>query len=917
MGNSEKSGNSPCNILIIGDWFVDEYWFLVRHYSDISSHVGPLHYRIYSKPEEYVKNLCGAGLVAQVLYQSRQYNIINENNSKTKDEVLHKLKEKLESTFSIKIPNTVIHELKNMLLKKEKEQNEQKAYFYFIGEKFSYYLKKEIVYNKLFKDFENKILEHTKKNKNIYEVNKDCLSKLEDLPHDILKILRKMKEQEFKEDEFLNKFKIYCYELEKFQNKYNNQIKENREKLELLLSTYVTKSYELFGLGNWYKDDKEIIQHLIHARERKEGGYAALASFCIESQKCKDRVDITLDTLRPDYPTIRVIRQYHLEGNEFKQTNRIDWEPNKELLKLPEYEEKVKFNELTKNDKRWNEILPSKKIDAIVIEDHNKGVIEEEIINDLKKYINKDTKWYIRTKRKEDELENLLKRIDKPVELLVLGPEVASRSYPCEALLVDKTKITRQAFDLIDDIKKIKMNDKEKQIKNIVLLSDKREVLAVLDNGDCIIGESFETPTSLSQVGWTTVFFASLIHEIYNNIGEKCEGKSIIKKNNIKKAINDADKLGGVSVPESIRLNDEESKTEENDDKSKPEPYVKVLSDNWNNVASKWKQAMEKEVSQNVIEGYGIIKKNDSKVLEVWRGSTDLPGYLVWVKEKREYIRQIWHKIREFKTAGDKRSLAILLYADPAAGKSFLAEKLSDSIGFKLIQRDITQMIHRDDLLDLFDDIATAQAEKGSKVLVFVDEINAKLDSGHVYGAFLTPIESGYYIRRGLKFNLKPCVWIFAGTKSASKEEEKLPDFKSRMTMKVEIDYKSLEKKYKNSPGLDTLEKEAKLEQVYLGAIKIRDNFPDVSKVDKAILEEFYELDPSKNPYREIRKLAASLQNVQYGIVKRKNCTSYEWEDRFKKKYEGEYKNKYKEWLNGKEDLIELKFAKPRKKEKI
>ena len=77
MGNTEQGSDRLCNILIVGDWFVDEYWFLVRHYSDISSHIGPLHYRIASKPREYVKNLCGAGLVAQVLYRLKKYKINN------------------------------------------------------------------------------------------------------------------------------------------------------------------------------------------------------------------------------------------------------------------------------------------------------------------------------------------------------------------------------------------------------------------------------------------------------------------------------------------------------------------------------------------------------------------------------------------------------------------------------------------------------------------------------------------------------------------------------------------------------------------------------------------------------------------------------------------------------------------------
>jgi hypothetical protein len=75
-GNKQK-------ILIVGDWFVDEYWFLARHHSTTSRHTGPLHYRIISKKEESVRDLCGAGVIARMLYQLRKYDL-DSTNAKTK-----------------------------------------------------------------------------------------------------------------------------------------------------------------------------------------------------------------------------------------------------------------------------------------------------------------------------------------------------------------------------------------------------------------------------------------------------------------------------------------------------------------------------------------------------------------------------------------------------------------------------------------------------------------------------------------------------------------------------------------------------------------------------------------------------------------------------------------------------------------
>jgi hypothetical protein len=77
-------------ILIVGDWVVDEYWFLVRHYSQLASHTGFVHYRIASKPEEVVRNLCGAGHVARALHELRRlkggsYRLVGVGNWHSED----------------------------------------------------------------------------------------------------------------------------------------------------------------------------------------------------------------------------------------------------------------------------------------------------------------------------------------------------------------------------------------------------------------------------------------------------------------------------------------------------------------------------------------------------------------------------------------------------------------------------------------------------------------------------------------------------------------------------------------------------------------------------------------------------------------------------------------------------------------
>jgi hypothetical protein len=170
------------------------------------------------------------------------------------------------------------------------------------------------------------------------------------------------------------------------------------------------------------------------------------------------------------------------------------------------------------------------------------------------------------------------------------------------------------------------------------------------------------------------------------------------------------------------------------------------------------------------------------------------------------------------------------------------------------------------------------QANTRKKVLVFVDEINAFLDGSHAYGAFLAPLEEGIYIRRGNYFSLKPCVWVFAGTNlddASLSSDEKLGDFKSRMELIERIDYKSLSTNSKSNYAVE-LQSQARLEQVYLGATLIKQFFSDVQEVSYEVLKYFYRMNPADAPARKIRKLAASLQNVQYGRISRENCNNWE-----------------------------------------
>jgi hypothetical protein len=597
------------------------------------------------------------------------------------------------------------------------------------------------------------------------------------------------------------------------------------------ISRDMPQTYEAWGLGVWNPQDENFLYHLLTGAEGN--GLPCLPrAFFRQTKLVEPPTNFHLVNLdEKSGQTVQVVRLYYLADKNTEQLSRIDWEPQlrpNQLIPTPRLEE-----------------LPT-DIDAVVVYDLCKGVVSAELVAQLADRY-PQASWYVRSKT---EKPTWLTAITRNLKLILFGPEILSTRNPWGSWLIG-SRINYQAKELLDKVPNT----------SVVLLLDSREVIALVNKATCLTVQGAEEIDSLSQVGWSSAFFTSLIFSMLS----MPKNKKVVTKGALEEAMNSAN-AHMVSLKQMITPT-----------KGTAPPIFPVNKEvAWTDEADRWRYALQ---------GLGIIPLTETQVrsghsaklcLDVWRGCTALPDYVCCIPEKRDLINRIGGHLRSFRGPSEQsRPVSIMLQADPGTGKTFLAKSLARRFNFELVKADVTQMLHRDDLLDLFDSVATKQANQDRPVLVFVDEVNALLDSSNVYGAFLAPLEEGSYVRRGSAFNLKPCVWLFAGTDlegASGKKGDKVEDFKSRMTVIAQFDYQSLSRRRDDATLID----DARLEQVYLGASLIRQLYPDVGLVSASVLEVFHKLDPAKTPARTIRKLIRLLRSVQYGKITEKNCGPWE-----------------------------------------
>lgn len=449
------------------------------------------------------------------------------------------------------------------------------------------------------------------------------------------------------------------------------------------------------------------------------------------------------------------------------------------------------------------------KIDAIVIKDMLKGVITVELVKWLTKRFS-SSNWYLSSKKWRPKWYTEIFNEKKTAIKVVIVPGAAvsevvrSGKKNLTKWINHKGYATREALDLLKELKDDLSHLKKNSSPLIAVLPKKHKVLALVSNNkdDGSSDISIQSKTYITQkqpvieTPFASIFFSAIIALDLQN---KYTEKEILKyalSYSVKYQIEHYKRIERQYSKFSLRdpvLFLENSSMQE----WGKEYYPKWVDNKFDILREEWTKSKQSlgSLSNNNNDDDNVIDFNVHGTLQLWRAMTEIDGYVCLETPKRKKLQKLVQYLNAFKYSNPKRSQSIMLYASPGSGKSYLVKCLANALGFNLISFNVTQLFAKTDLLDCFDSIATLQAQKpNDKFLVFVDEINAEIQNQNIYDAFLAPLEDGYYIRAEKIFHIMPCIWIFAGTNNPIKQSisetgstvvkhaQKLSDFQSRLT---------------------------------------------------------------------------------------------------------------------------------------
>lgn len=572
--------------------------------------------------------------------------------------------------------------------------------------------------------------------------------------------------------------------------------------------------------------------------------------------------------------TMRVVRIYHHEDSRLELKGRIDWDPP--ILRDERgwigADDTAILNTSDLDQRGLRDFVKDAK--AIVVQDMNKGVISSALIKWLTE-VAREAEWFVSTRAwrpvrdpavpvEEPDWLRALETAKERVRLLVIPHTAAERA-------VDEGDlgcwITANGVPSSEALQRVDKLSHRFSSAAIVVMPKGLTILAYLGADRGVVQTTLDAHTIEGEhegagVPMTSVFFPAITAYMLNS---KSASPNDALEEALKRALDFTHRWMKKEV-ERIEHSEREDLEPEvllNLDHTPEEAFGQWNRVEWHATQQHWNQAFKE---------CGIINKNSNsadrehKVTSVrcvgpWRTMTDVPGYVCCIPSKRNAIRHIRKELALFKKE-PRQSKSFMLMASPGSGKTRFATQLAKAHGLGFVEFNITQMLSKSDILDCFDTVVTKQAQDDRPLLVFFDEINAVLNSQHVYDIFLAPIEKSAFVRGGKTFRIPACAWLFAGTENPGEHPDKSAkgsDFVSRLSLQP-INFRP-----------ETWE-EADLitEHVYLGVSLLKLAFSDITEISEKVLRAFEFLRPDVD-VRQIQRLAYSFSGIQHEKVLSRN----------------------------------------------
>ncbi len=663
--------------------------------------------------------------------------------------------------------------------------------------------------------------------------------------------------------------------------------------------------YEVAGVGAWHPNDDELIQCMLCGRgaeemsttpytlaglerrdEQSGGGERRDCHFDGDLSCSRISALVNLNSnLRTssECATNRIHRVYEGFGSETpKLRYRFDW---------------VKDLKASPPDVSG---LEGHEVDAVVLVDHGKGVVTDQMIEALHRRY-ESIPWYARTKLYPVSWMKKLKDLGKPLRMLVADEQLMRHRYGARSWrhLSEPSRVAVGCFS-----KHLGLSERGDAAR---ASRPYAEMMAILFEDDTALmagsgasggghqGASASIVNVASspgenypiKVGRTSVFFASLVDEDLQAGFYSEEGLDM--QTALQTAVRRVHKW-----TELCSADWQDSKPS-----ALSGPFPEVLGWCWENdsvpstfdcpfdvCAQRWTEA-ETEAG-DVGEG------DNGRELQLWRASGVLDDYICLAARRRNAISDLVVSIDEYRRDKSPRTpFSFLLLAEPGWGKTYLARKLAEKHDMEFIELSLAQMPSAQHLVKAFDEIVTVQHRTRRRVLVFMDEVDAPVDGNPALGLLLGPMWGGEFRVEGALRRMEPSVWAFASTKPlrALQAFPKGRDFLSRIngpTVNLDwfedVERESLHNVNTEEQRLQLLESAAAgapeicTELVYHYVNALRRCFGPLEQVSMDTLTVFRYLVPIDG-LRSVDVLASRFRHVSGGKVSLANLPDLEREE--------------------------------------